>query len=141
MPDDYAGMGRLNAKIRSTRMATGEHEATRYGFELLAHYKAADIWQPDMQWCGGLTELRWIDALARARKIPVIPHGGWRGGAAHFAFANKNTPWCEMFIPWPGGPKEVYERFEEENHVTRGPEGVYMRPADRPGFGFDLKPA
>ena len=141
MPDDYAGMGRVNQKIQSTRMATGEHESTRYGFELLAKFDAADIWQPDMQWCGGLTELRWIDALARARKIPVIPHGGWRGGAAHFVFANKNTPWCEMFIPWPGGPKEVYERFEEENHVTRGPEGVYMRPPDRPGFGFDLKPA
>ena len=26
MPDDYAGMGRLNAKIKSTRMVTGEHE-------------------------------------------------------------------------------------------------------------------
>ena len=141
MPDDYAGMGRLNAKIRSTRMATGEHEATRYGFELLAHYKAADIWQPDMQWCGGLTELRWIDALARAREIPVIPHGGWRGGAAHFVFANKNTPWCEMFLPWPGGPKEVYQRFEEENQITRGSEGIYMQPRDRPGFGFELKPA
>src|SRR5262249_56776322 len=92
MPDDYAGMGRLNAKIRSTRMATGEHEATRYGFALLAHYKAADIWQPDMQWCGGLTELRWIDALARTEEIPVIPHGGWRGGAAHFLFPHCNTP-------------------------------------------------
>ncbi len=141
MPDDYAGMGRLNARIRSTRMATGEHEATRYGFALLADYKAADIWQPDMQWCGGLTELRRIDALARAREIPVIPHGGWRGGAAHFVFANRNTPWCEMFLPWPGGPKEVYERFEEDNRITRGPEGIYMRPPERPGFGFEWKPA
>jgi L-rhamnonate dehydratase len=141
MPDDYAGMGRLNARIPSTLMATGEHEATRYGFELLAHFQAADIWQPDMQWCGGLTELRWIDALARAHQIPVIPHAGWRGGAAHFVFANTNTPWCEMFLPWPGGPKEVYERFEEEHQITRGPEGIYMRPPDRPGFGFELKPA
>ncbi len=141
MPDDYAGMGRVRRKIQTTRMATGEHEATRYGFGLLADYQAADIWQPDMQWCGGLSELRWIDALARTKKIPVIPHGGWRGGAAHFVFANENTPWCEMFIPWPGGPDEVYKRFEEENQITRGPEGVYMRPLELPGFGFDLKPA
>ena len=41
---DIVGMGRLNAKVDSTRMATGEHEYTRYGFELLARYKAADIW-------------------------------------------------------------------------------------------------
>jgi L-rhamnonate dehydratase len=140
MPDDYAGMGRVNAKIRTTKMATGEHESTRWGFELLAEFKAAAIWQPDMHWCGGLTELRWIDALARSRKIPVIPHGGWRGGSAHFVFANSNTPWCEMFLPAPGGPKEVYDRFEEEQQITRGPEGIYMRPPDRSGFGFELKP-
>jgi L-rhamnonate dehydratase len=140
MPDDYPGMRRLNQKIQSTQMATGEHEATRYGFELLADYRAADVWQPDMQWCGGLSELRWIAAMAKDREVPVIPHGGWRAGAAHFVFANSNTPWCEMFIPWPGGPAEVYERFEEENQITRGPEGVYMRPTDRAGFGFDLKP-
>ncbi|HZN32517.1 MAG TPA: enolase C-terminal domain-like protein [Pirellulaceae bacterium] len=141
MPDDYAGMGRLNAKIRSTRMVTGEHEATRWGFELLAHFKAASIWQPDMHWCGGLTELRWIDALARREKIPVIPHGGWRGGSAHFVFANDNTPWCEMFLPAPGGPQEAYQQFEEEHQITRGPEGIYTRPPARPGFGFELKPA
>ncbi|MEZ6058888.1 MAG: enolase C-terminal domain-like protein [Planctomycetaceae bacterium] len=141
MPDDYEGMGRLNAQVSSTRMATGEHEYTRYGFELLARHNAADIWQPDMNWCGGLTELRWIDALARAHQTPVIPHGGWRGGAAHFVLTNDNTPWCEMFLPWPGGPKEVYDRFEEENGITRGQEGIYMRPPDRPGFGFDVKPA
>ncbi|MFV2067621.1 MAG: enolase C-terminal domain-like protein [Pirellulales bacterium] len=141
MPDDYAGMGRLNARIQSTRMATGEHESTRYGFELLANYEAADVWQPDMHWCGGLTEMRWIDALARANNVPVIPHAGWRGGAAHFVFANENTPWCEMFLPWPGGPMEVYERFEEAHQISRGPEGIYMRPPHRPGFGFDLKPA
>jgi L-alanine-DL-glutamate epimerase-like enolase superfamily enzyme len=88
---------------------------------------------------GGLTELRWIDAPERAHEVPVIPHAGWRGGAADFDFANRNTPWCEMILRWPGGPKEVYERFEEENPITRGPEGIYMRPPERPGFGFELK--
>lgn len=141
MPDDYAGMGRVNGKIRTTRMATGEHEYTRYGFQLLAEHKAAAIWQPDMLWCGGLTEMRRIDALARAEKVPVIPHGGWRGGSTHFVFANANTPWCEMFLPWPGGPKEVYDRFEEEQQITRGPEGIYTRPPERPGFGLDVRPA
>ena len=139
MPDDYIGMQRLNAKVGSTRMATGEHEYTRFGFELLAHHKAADIWQPDMAWCGGLTEMRWIDSLARANETPVIPHGGWRDGAGHFVFSNENTPWCEMFLPWPGGPQEVYDRFREDNGITQGPEGVYMHPSDKPGFGFDVE--
>jgi L-rhamnonate dehydratase len=138
-PDDYAGFGRLNAQIQSTRIVTGEHEYTRFGFRLLLEYKAATIWQPDMNWCGGLSELRHIGALAAAHDIPVIPHGGWRGGAPHYILAATNSPWCEMFMPPPGGPKEVYGRFEEDNNITRGPEGIYMRPSDRPGFGWELE--
>jgi hypothetical protein len=34
---------------------------------------------------------------------------------------------------------EVYNRFEEDNQITRGPEGVYARPSDRPGFGWDIE--
>jgi L-rhamnonate dehydratase len=137
-PDDYAGFRRLNERVRSTRMATGEHEYTRYGFRLLLEYEAADIWQPDMNWCGGLTELRRIGALAAAHDIPVILHGGWRGGGPHYILSTPNSHWCEMFMPPPGGPPEVYKRFEEENQITRGPEGIYMRPSDRPGFGLDV---
>ena len=137
-PDDYAGFGRLNAQIKSTRIATGEHEYTRYGFRLLLEYQAASIWQPDLNWCGGLSEMRRIGALAAAYDIPVIPHGGWRGGCQHYILATTNSPWCETFMPPPGGPAEVYKRFEEENNVTRGPEGIYMRPSDRPGFGWEL---
>jgi L-rhamnonate dehydratase len=136
-PDDYAGFGRLSATIKSTQMATGEHEYTRYGFRLLLDYKGAAIWQPDLNWCGGLSEMRHIGALAVAYNIPVIPHGGWRGGCPHYILATTNSPWCEMFMPPPGGPPEVYRQFEEENNITRGPEGIYMRPSDRPGFGWE----
>ena len=138
-PDDYAGMKRLNDQIVSTRMATGEHEYTRYGFQLLKQHHAADIWQPDMRWCGGLTELRRIAALASTDDIPVILHGGARAGASHFIFATSNGPWCEMFMPPPGGPDEVYERYEHDYNITRGPEGIYMRPPERPGFGLELR--
>jgi len=44
-----------------------------------------------------------------------------------------------MFMPAPGGPKEVYEMYAEENGITRGPEGIYMVPQDRPGFGYELE--
>ncbi len=137
-PDDYEGFGRLNQQIKSTRIVTGEHEYTRWGFKLLLDYKAASIWQPDMNFCGGLTELRRIDALASTNGIPIIPHGGWSRGCLHVLISSPNVPWCESFLPPPGGPREVYQRFEEDNNVTHGPEGIYMRPPDRPGFGWDL---
>jgi len=137
-PDDYVGFGRLHERIKSTQMATGEHEYTRYGFRLLLEHNAADVWQPDITWCGGLTELRRIGALAAAYNIRVIPHAGWQYGGAQFILATANSPWCEMFMPPPGGPPEVYQRFEEDNNITRGPEGIYMRPPDRPGFGWEF---
>ncbi|MBI3683527.1 MAG: L-rhamnonate dehydratase [Acidobacteria bacterium] len=140
-PHDYAGFGRLSAAIKSTRIATGEHEYGRYGFRYLLEAKGASIWQPDMQWCGGLTELRRIGAMAAAYDIPVIPHGGGLNGAIHWTIANVNAPWAELFLPPPGGPKEAYQIHEEQYNLTRGPEGIYTRPHDRPGFGWDFEVA
>lgn len=138
-PHDYEGFGRLNAAIKSTRIATGEHEYTRYGFRRLLDNHSASIWQPDLHWCGGMTELRRIAALASAYDIPVIPHTGGVQDCVHFVMATTNSPWAELFIPPPGGPKEVYDRFEEEHQITRGPEGIYTRPNDRPGFGWEIE--
>ncbi len=138
-PHDYAGFGRLRQKIKSTRIVTGEHEYTRYGFRLLLEHQAAEIWQPDVHWCGGLTELRRIAALAAAYDIPVIPHGGGSRDSVHFIMATTNSPWAELFMPAPGGPPEVYQRYEEDNQLTRGPEGIYTVPSDRPGFGWEME--
>ncbi len=138
-PHDYAGFGRLRKQIKSTRIVTGEHEYTRYGFRQLLEHEAAEIWQPDIHWCGGLTEMRRIGALAAAYDIPVIPHGGGGRDGVHFIIATPNSPWAELFMPPPGGPPEVYRRYEEDNLITRGPEGIYTRPSDEPGFGWDIE--
>ena len=140
-PHDYAGFGRLREQIKSTRIVTGEHEYGRYGFRQLLEHRSAEIWQPDIHWCGGLTEMRKIAALAAAYDIPVIPHGGGTRDGVHFIMATANSPWAEMFIPPPGGPKVVYQRFEEDNMLTRGPEGVYTTVSDEPGFGGDFEVA
>jgi len=139
-PHDYSGFGRLRKAIKSTRIVTGEHEYGRYGFRYLLEHEAAEIWQPDLHWCGGLTELRKIAAMAAAYDIPVIPHGGGTSqDGLHFIMATTNSPWAEMFMPAPGGPPEVYKRFEEEYRITRGPEGIYTLPSDRPGFGWEFE--
>ena len=138
-PHDYEGFGRLNAQIKSTRIATGEHEYTRYGFRQLLEHRSASIWQPDVHWCGGFTELRRIGALAAAYDIPVIPHGGGARDSIHWTMATVNSPWGELFMPAPGGPPEVYRQFEEDNQLTRGPEGIYTRPSERPGIGWEIE--
>ena len=136
-PDDYAGFGRLAAQIKSTKIVTGEHEYTRYGFRQLLEHGLRTIWQPDIHWCGGLTEARRIAALAAAYDISVIPHGSSHD-SRQLVMATPNCPWSEITMPAPGGPKEVYQRYEEENLLTRGPEGIYTRPSEKPGFGFNF---
>ena len=138
-PDDYAGFGRLRRQIASTRIATGEHVYTRYGFRQLLEHEGAEIWQPDIHWCGGLTELRRIAAMAAAYDIPVIPHGGGSRDGVHFIMATPNSPWAEMFMPAPGGPEEVFRRYEDDNNITRGPDGIYTRPSEGPGFDWQME--
>ena len=138
-PHDYAGFGRLREAVKHiTRIATGEHEYTRYGYRYLLDHNAADIWQADIHWVGGLSELRKIAAMAAAYDTVVIPHVGGVQDCVHFIMATTNAPWAELFIPAPGGPKAVYEQWAEENQITRGPEGIYTRPNDRPGFGWQI---
>ena len=98
-PDDYKGYGILNKKISSTAIATGEHEYTRYGFQQLLDARGAEILQPDIQWCGGLTETKKICAMASAQAIPVIPHGGGlRHWDLHLIFAEVGIPYAVYFI-------------------------------------------
>ena len=85
-----------------------------------------------------MTELRRIGALAAAYNIPVIPHGGGGFDSVHFIMATPNSPWAELFMPAPGGPDEVYRRYEEDTHITRGSEGIYTRPSNGPGLGWDM---
>jgi len=138
-PHDYEGFARLREAIRPIRIATGEHEYNRYGFRQLLEHRSAGLWQPDMHWCGGLTELRRIAALAAAWDIPVIPHVGGTRDGSHFTMATTNAPWAEMFMPPPGGSKAVYEQWAELNSVSRGPEGIYIRPPEDPGLGWDFQ--
>ena len=44
----------------------GEHEYTRWGFRPIVENRAMDVLQPDIYWCGGITETVKICALASA---------------------------------------------------------------------------
>ena len=52
--DDKPGMAEVRAATH-TPIATGESEATRFAFRDLATLRAADIFQPDPAFCGGIT--------------------------------------------------------------------------------------
>lgn len=133
-PDDMAGYAQLCARVQSTKIAHGEHEYTRYGFENLIARRAAHILQPDITWSGGLTELRKIAALASAHQLPLIPHRGGSVYGLHLILATAHCQLAESFgVGEPGNEimQAMSPRFENG----------YLYPSDKPGFGVDITEA
>lgn len=94
-PDDIAGHARLRQAL-STPIATGEIEATRWGFNALVTANAADILQPDACVAGGISEWMKIAHLAAAAGLPVAPH--WNADVhVHLAAAATNCLAVEYF--------------------------------------------
>lgn len=130
-PDDLEGYARLCREVKGPLIASGEHEYTRYGFNQLIQASAVQLVQPDTTWCGGLTELRRISALAAAHSLPMIPH---RGSSPYGLSVIVTTPNCPL--------AESFGTLERQTPLicaltSRFENGFYY-PSDKPGFGADL---
>jgi L-rhamnonate dehydratase len=136
-PDDLEGMAFLRSQIKPMLLATGEHEYTRWGFRDLIAHGAADVLQPDVTWCGGITEMRKICALAAAHNLPVIPHIGGCF-SYHLVMAHTNCPMAEYQVQGPEADQfvPIYAMFEREPLPVDG----YVHLTDAPGFGLELRP-
>lgn len=141
LPDDYWGYAELwKALPPPMLLATGEHESTRWGFRLLVEMGCCDIVQPDIGWCGGLTELRRIEALAAAAGKAVVPHGS-SVYSYHFVVTAPSSPFAEFLLMSPTGD-EVVPMFSPTLVGEPVPEcGVIkVSQLDRPGFGVSVNP-
>lgn len=98
-PDDCEGYQRL-CELSPVPIAGGEHEYLREGFQWLADQRMHSIFQPDINWCGGLTTLRGIYAIADQYGISVCPHRGAEPFALHAIAALDPTPLAESGREW-----------------------------------------
>ena len=106
-PDDYWGYAELRRNAPPGMLiTTGEHEATRWGFRLLLEMGCCDIIQPDVGWCGGITELTRIADLADAHGKLVVPHGS-SVYSYHFVCTRHNSPFAEFLMMAPKADKVV----------------------------------
>lgn len=139
LPDDYWGYQRLRRQAPPTMLVTtGEHEATRWGFRQLLEMNCADIIQPDVGWCGGITELLKISALADAHGVMVVPHGS-SVYSYHFVVTRTNSPFAEFLMMHPTA-EEVIPMFSPMLLNEPLPVNGRMKVPDRPGFGVQLNP-
>ena len=138
-PDDYWGYAELRRNVpKGMLVTTGEHEATRWGFRMLLEMECCDIIQPDVGWCGGLTELIKISALADAQGKLVVPHGS-SVYSYHFVITRHNSPFAEFLMMHPQA-SEVVPMFAPQLLGEPVPVNGRMRASvlDRPGFGVEL---
>jgi L-rhamnonate dehydratase len=100
--DDLVGHARLAERV-DTRIGGAEFAATVFECREWLERGKVDVLQPDINRCGGLTEIRRIADLAALFGVTVIPHG-WKTGitaaaARHFQAATANAPYIEMLMP------------------------------------------
>lgn len=138
-PDDYWGYAELKRAVPAGMwVTTGEHEATRYGFRLLLEMGCADVIQPDVNWCGGITELTKISALADAYGVKVIPHGS-SVYSYHFVVTRQNSPFAEFLMMHPQA-SEVVPMFHPLLLDEPVPVNGRLAVPETPGFGVRLNP-
>ena len=114
----------------------GEHEYTRWGFRQIVERGAMDVLQPDIYWCGGLSETVKICALASAFDLPVIPHGHSSHATAHLIASQPPTvtPIQEFLIKW----NAVHQFFLEE---PLNPVNGMITVPEAPGMGIAIDEA
>ncbi|MGH2728516.1 MAG: L-rhamnonate dehydratase [Actinomycetota bacterium] len=138
-PDDYWGYAEIRRLARGKILAaTGEHEATRWGFRLLLEMGCADIIQPDVLWCGGLTELTRIADIASEHKAVLVPHAS-SVYAYHFLASRPEPSLAEFVMVQPTG-NEIVPVLAPLLVNEPLPERGYVHVGDEPGFGVEENP-
>ncbi len=111
----------------------GEHEYTRWGFRSIVENKAMDVLQPDIYWCGGISETLKICALASTFDLPVVPHGHSSHATAHLIASQPPTtcPIQEFLVKW----NAVHQFFLSDPLV---PQNGVVRVPQTPGLGLAI---
>jgi L-alanine-DL-glutamate epimerase-like enolase superfamily enzyme len=132
--DDKPGMAEVRAST-TVPIATGESESTRFDFRDLATLRAADIFQPDPAYCGGITETMRIAAIASAFNLRFAPHL-WAGAPCFFAGLHccAATP-ASFTIEYSCGANPMIHDLIDG--TVSASDGMIAIP-DGPGLGFAL---
>ena len=131
-PDDIDNYARIRAGS-PVPIAGGEHEYTRWGARAYLRAGAVDVFQPDIYWAGGISEVAKICAMAAAYDVQVIPHGCSVPATAHLLAAQPVTvsPLIEYLVKW----NEINQFFFAD---PVKPVGGMITPPDRPGIGVEI---
>jgi L-rhamnonate dehydratase len=135
MPDRIDSYRRIKERT-NIPLAGAEHEYTRWGFKRFIDAGALDVLQPDIYWCGGLSETLKIAAYATAHDLIVIPHGHSSSATIHFSVTQSpiHTPYQEYLVKW----NAIHQHFLSD---PIGPVGGLIHAPSQTGMGMELDAA
>ena len=117
-------------------LATGESLYARFEFLNLIANQGADIIQPDICVCGGLLEMRKINAIAEAHYISIAPHNPMGPLATavnlHFCASAPNFKILEYILP----TESEWNDWVDEPYLPK--DGYLELRPDRPGLGVEI---
>ncbi|MBK5293151.1 MAG: mandelate racemase [Acidobacteriia bacterium] len=123
-------------QMTSVPVATGEHFYGRWEVNEFLKAGAVSVVQADPEWCGGVSELVKICAIASAYDAQVIPHGHSVHAALHVV-ASQSPATCPL-VEYLIGKMSSYYHFEKHSVA---PVNGKIALSDRPGFGIELDAA
>ena len=128
-------LGEIAAKS-AVPLAGGEGLVSRYEFKQLLDAKGAQILQPDVIHCGGISEIRKIAALGEVYGAEMSPHM-WYGPIAHVASLHSMASARNFLIQeWDAVMEDTFLA------LTRGsfPKVVdgHVTLSGRPGLGIEM---
>ncbi len=123
-------------RATSIPVASGEHFYGRWEVQDYLKAGALNVVQADPEWCGGVSELVKICALASIYDVHVIPHGHNLHAAVHVV-ASQSPMTCPL-IEYLILKMSSYYHFEK--HQLMPMNGKIALP-ERPGFGIEFDPA
>ena len=136
VPGDLEGHIQLKKSVPWMPIATGEDHHGRHVFRQLVEHRCVDVLQPDLSWCGGLSEAVKIYTIGEAAGIQTIPHGGANSPfGQHFALAMPESQMAEFWLGSdPGVPLEEVRVIPGMSVPVNGK----VTPSDAPGFGMEI---
>jgi L-alanine-DL-glutamate epimerase-like enolase superfamily enzyme len=120
----------------SVPVASGEHFYGRWEVERYLQAGAVSVVQADPEWCGGISELVRICAVASLHDAQVIPHGHSIHAALHVIASQSpmTCPLAEYLI------LKMSSYYHFEKHAP-APVKAHLALPETPGFGIELDAA
>lgn len=120
-------------RATSIPVASGEHLYGRWECHDYLKAGALNVLQADPEWCGGVSELVKICALASLFDVHVIPHGHSIHSALH-VIASQSPMTCPLM-------ENLILKMNSYHHFEKNPpklaNGFFSLP-EAPGFGIEL---